>query len=123
MSEDQTLLLGLIAGSTILLGLPVGRLRTPRPGLRQLLNAVTVGILLFLVWDVLSQAYEPLAGALRARHDGTGALAPVLGFAALVLAGWTAGLTTLVLYERWLAGRTRRTSFGPGAMTPGEVAA
>lgn len=39
MSETQTLLLGFIAGVTILLGLPVGRLRTPRPGLRQFLNA------------------------------------------------------------------------------------
>ena len=53
MSQPQTLLLGFIAGVTILLGLPLGRLRAPRPGLRQFLNAVAIGILLFLIWDVL----------------------------------------------------------------------
>ena len=54
MGIGETLLLGLVAGTTILLGLPVGRLRRPAPQLRTFLNAVAVGILLFLVWDVLS---------------------------------------------------------------------
>jgi hypothetical protein len=53
MSEAQTLLLGFIAGATILLGLPVGKLRAARLGLRQFLNALAIGILLFLIWDVL----------------------------------------------------------------------
>ena len=44
MSESQTLLLGFIAGVTILFGLPIGRMRTPRPGLRQFLNALAIGI-------------------------------------------------------------------------------
>ena len=52
MSETQTLLLGFIAGVTILIGLPLGRVRAPRPGMRQFLNALAVGILLFLIWDV-----------------------------------------------------------------------
>ena len=39
MSEAQTLLLGFVASATILFGLPVGKLRAPRPGLRQFLNA------------------------------------------------------------------------------------
>ena len=43
MSEAQTLLLGFIASATILLGLPVGKLRAPRPGLRQFLNALAIG--------------------------------------------------------------------------------
>jgi len=33
------MLLGFIAGVTILLGLPIGRLRSPAPTLRALLNA------------------------------------------------------------------------------------
>ena len=53
MSETQTLLLGFIAGVTILVGLPLGRVRAPRPGTRQFLSALAIGILLFLVWDVL----------------------------------------------------------------------
>ena len=47
MGLGPTLLLGLIAGVTILLGLPIGRLRRPAPSLRTLLNAVAIGVLLF----------------------------------------------------------------------------
>jgi ZIP family zinc transporter len=122
MSELQTLLLGAIAGVTILLGLPLGRMRAPRPGLRQFLNALAVGILLFLVWDVLTHAYEPLDGALGRLHDGTAGIGPVLGYAVLFLCGICAGLMSLVYYERWMAkARTRR--FGPGTMAPGELKA
>src|SRR5690349_7901175 len=59
MSLPMTLLLGFIAGVTILLGLPVGRMRKPAPSMRLLLNAIAVGVLVFLVWDVLSEAWAP----------------------------------------------------------------
>ena len=102
MSEAQTLLLGLIAGGTIVLGLPMGKLRSPRPGLAQFLNAVAIGILLFLIWDVLSAAYGPLDTALGNLHDGGGGFGPVFGYGALFLAGIAVGLLSLVYYERWL---------------------
>ena len=79
MSETRTLVLGAIAGMTILLGMPLGRMKAPRPTLRQLLNAVAIGILLFLLWDVLSGAWEPLDAALNDVHHHTGGLAPVFG--------------------------------------------
>lgn len=123
MSEAQTLILGLIAGATILLGLPVGRLRTPHQTLRRFLNALAVGILLFLVWDVLTHAYAPLDGALAALRDHNGGLVPVLGYGSLFLAGLASGLMSLVWYERWLSRRGRPPAYGPGAMTPGELAA
>src|SRR5207302_3944219 len=114
MSEAQTLLLGLIAGGTIVLGLPVGKLRSPRPGLRQFLNGLAIGILLFLVWDVLSHAFEPIDTALSNLHDLKGGLAPVMGYGALFLAGIGLGLMGLVYYERFLA--RRPNPYGPGAM-------
>ena len=123
MSQPQTLLLGFIAGVTILLGLPLGRLRAPRPGLRQFLNALAIGILLFLIWDVLVHAYEPLDTALGHLHDRTAGIGPVLGYGTLFLLGISAGLLSLVYYERWLAGRGRPRSFGPGTMAPGELTA
>jgi len=123
MSEPQTLLLGFIAGGTILLGLPLGRLRAPRPGLRQFLNALAIGILLFLFWDVLANAFEPVDTALGNLHDGTAGFGPVFGYGALFLLGIGAGLLSLVYYERWLAGRKRPERFGPGAMTRGELTA
>ncbi len=123
MTEAQTLLLGFIAGVTILLGLPAGRLRTPRPGLRQFLNALAIGILLFLIWDVLVHAYAPLDTALRRLHEGTAGIGPVFGYGALFILGISAGLLSLVYYERWLAARARPKRFGPGAMAPGELTA
>lgn len=48
MSLSTTLLLGFIAGITIIIGLPIGRLRNPAPGLRVFLNATAVGVLMFL---------------------------------------------------------------------------
>jgi zinc transporter, ZIP family len=129
MSETQTLLLGFIAGVTILAGLPLGRVRAPRPGTRQFLNALAVGVLLFLIWDVLVHAYEPLDTALGRLHDETAEIGPVLGYGVLFLGGITVGLGSLVYYERWLAGRARPArrprpaGFGPGAMAPGELSA
>jgi ZIP family zinc transporter len=123
MSESQTLLLGFIAGVTILAGLPLGRMRAPRPGTRQFLNALAVGVLLFLLWDVLAHAWEPVDSALASLHDGKGGIGPVAGYAVLFLGGITVGLGSLVLYERWLAARTRPRNFGPGTMAPGELSA
>src|SRR5260370_6789742 len=123
MSQTQTLLLGSIAGVTILLGLPLGRMLAPRPGLRLFLNAVAIGILLFLIWDVLVHAYAPLDAALGRLHGGTAGIGPVLGYAVLFLLGISVGLLSLVYYERWLTGQSARTKFGPGAMAPGALTA
>jgi ZIP family zinc transporter len=121
---SKTLLLGFIAGATILLGLPVGRLRRPAPALRLTLNALAIGILLFLIWDVLTHAWEPIDGALGKVHDHSGGLAPVFGYGALFAGGLAVGLGSLVAYEVWMgrgaaAGAKR---FGPGAASAAELA-
>ena len=56
MSTGQTLLLGAIAGITIFIGLPVARMRNVPANVRTMLAAVATGILLFLLWDVLTHA-------------------------------------------------------------------
>jgi zinc transporter, ZIP family len=121
VSLPSTLLMGLIAGGTILIGLPVGRLRSPAPSLRVFLNATAVGILLFLVWDVLSAAWEPIDASLGSIHDGDGGLGKALGYGAIGIAGLVAGLVPLVYYEGWIArsGRRSERAAGPGAMTVG----
>jgi zinc transporter, ZIP family len=121
VSLGTTLLLGFIAGVTILLGLPLGRLRRPAPGLRAFLNAVAVGILLFLVWDVLSAAWEPIDSALGQVHDGHGGAWTATGYGLIFAAGLAAGLLGLVAYERWMSSRAAR--FGPGSMRAGELSA
>src|SRR6266540_1796720 len=119
MNETQTLALGFIAGATILLGLPLGRLRAPRPGLSQFLNALAIGILTFLLWDVLAHAWEPIDRSLTSVHEGDGGAWAVIAYAALFLCGLGIGLMSLARYEAWLAGRAPPTRFGPGTMAVG----
>ncbi len=123
MSLASTTLLGFIAGVTILIGLPVGRMQAA-PTLRLVLNGVAVGILVFLVWDVLSAAWEPIDQALGSVHAGDGGLATAVGYGLLAVAGLSIGLLSLVAYERWMARRVTRAQarpFGPGAMRVGEL--
>jgi ZIP family zinc transporter len=120
MGLGPTLLLGLVAGGTILLGMPIGRVRRPAPRMRLLLNAVAVGVLLFLVWDVLSAAWEPIDAALGGLHSGHGGLGSAVGYGALFAGGLSIGLLSLVGYERWMGraaarAAARPTHFGPGA--------
>lgn len=120
MSSSQIALLGAIAGFTIYLGLPLGRLRKPAPRLKAMLNAVAIGILIFLVWDVLAHAWEPVDGALS-DHDWR----PALGNGLVLAAGLTAGLAGLVYYDRWAAARRANTAgrpAGPGAASATELA-
>lgn len=117
MSGSKIALLGAIAGLTIFLGLPLGRLRNPAPRLKAALNAVAIGILLFLLWDVLGQAWEPTDAALSDHHWGKAAVS------GLVLAiGLAIGLVGLVRYDRWMAGRNApRKPDGPGAAAATEL--
>lgn len=114
---SQTLLLGLIAGVTILFGLPVGRMRRPAPTLRLVLNALATGVLLFLLWDVTTAAWEPVDEALGKLHENSGGLAPVFGYGGLFAAGLIVGLGSLVAYEVWMS-RTTARAYRP-AVVPG----
>jgi ZIP family zinc transporter len=123
----QTLILGFIAGVTILLGLPLGRIRSPRhsrttPAMRVFLNATSIGILIFIMWDVLNQSWEMVAATLSKINNSDGGMAPVAGFGALLFAGLGVGLLTLALYERWLAKEGNPAPLlGPGAMAADEL--
>jgi len=103
MSSTQILFLGGVAGATIFLGLPLGRMKTVRPPVVSFLSAMATGILLFLLWDVLSAAVEPVEEALTEGNDGR-----FLWLAFLLGGGFAVGLLSLGLYDGWL--RKRRTA-------------
>lgn len=124
MNLSTTLVLGFIAGVTIVLGLPIGRMRRPAPSLRVVLNATAVGVLMFLFWDVLSAAWEPIDTALVSVHEhGTG-YGSAFGYGSLFAGGLAVGLLGLVAYERYIArssvNRGRGGRGGPGAMAVAE---
>ncbi|MFD4413574.1 ZIP family metal transporter [Streptomyces sp. NPDC058466] len=119
MSSANITLLGAIAGFTIYLGLPIGRLRTPTPRLKAGLNAVAIGILVFLVWDVLTHAWEPVDEALSKHEWGT-----VTSGGGTLAAGLTIGLAGLVHYDSWISRRrdSAERPSGPGAAATAELA-
>jgi zinc transporter, ZIP family len=125
MGMGQTLLLGFIAGVTILIGMPLGRMRRPSEALRVSLNALAVGVLLFLVWDVLTEAWEPIDEGLAAHHESGAGLGSTIGYGVLFALGLAVGLIGLQQYEAWMGRRVRRArqSIGPGAMASQELAA
>ena len=69
MSTPQLLALGALAGFTIFLGLPIGRIRSADTRLKAALSAMATGILLFLLWDVLVHGVEPVEEALNGAVD------------------------------------------------------
>jgi zinc transporter, ZIP family len=112
MSTGHILLLGAIAGATIFLGMPIGRMQLG-PQARAGLSALATGILLFLLWDVLTGAVDPIESALDARHWGR-----FSWLAALGAAGFALGLLSLVYYSDWMRSRSARRAtplVGPGA--------
>lgn len=114
MGLGTTILLGGIAGITVLVGLPVARLRSLSRTAQGFLNALATGILLFLLWDVLSKAGEPVGLALAAVHRGQ--VGPFAALALLFAGGIAAGLLTLVYVNPRLTGRLHRER---GAMPSG----
>jgi ZIP family zinc transporter len=110
MSTANTLILGAIAGFTIFVGLPMGRVRTDSHALRASLSAFATGILVFLFWDVVSHGVAPVDTHLEA-HKWAG----FVGYAALLGAGFTVGMMSLVYYDAWLKGKRATPLVGPGA--------
>jgi ZIP family zinc transporter len=121
MSTTKLLILGAIAGSTVFVGLPLGRLSRPMPRTRSALNAVAIGILLFLLWDVLSHANVPVETALTAASTGEGTWARFAWLATVFTVGVGLGLLSLVYYDRRLAQRGGSLSLGPGAAAAVEL--
>jgi len=110
---SQIAILGAFAGLTIFIGLPLGRVRARMPRTKAFLNALAIGILIFLLWDVLTNAWEPTDKALGVHHYAT---AVTYGTVMLVCVG--AGLLGLVYFDRWMKHRAARLRpEGPGAAT------
>jgi ZIP family zinc transporter len=96
----QLLLLGAIAGLTIFLGLPMALLPNVSRMKKGFLNALAMGILVFLITDVLSHAWDPTKLAAVAGFTGKGPVADAAIDLLALFGGLGLGLLGLALYEQ-----------------------
>jgi ZIP family zinc transporter len=120
MSTTQLLVLGALAGFTIFLGLPIGRIKSASIRLKAALSAMATGILLFLLWDVLVHGIEPVEVALKSATDEGGSWVDFARLAVTFAAGATIGLMSLVYYDRWFGRQRGKAMLGPGAASAAE---
>jgi len=96
----QLLLLGAIAGLTIFLGLPMALLPNVSRMKKGFLNALAMGILVFLITDVLSAAWQPTKLAAVAGYTGKGPVTDAVIDLLALFGGLGLGLLGLALYEQ-----------------------
>ena len=117
MSFGETVLLGALAGATIFLSLPFGRLKLLNDRARVALAMFAVGVLAFLLVDVFEHALAIAEHAVEGYEEGEGSLAKAIGFPTMLAGGFALGCAGLAMVER----RMRR-SVDPPRMAGGSDA-
>jgi len=120
VSSAEVILLGAIAGATIFIGLPVGRIRGLSVPMRSFLNAASAGVLVFLLVETISHGFEPVEVAVEeSQWDEFAARGLIF------LSAFAFGLLGLVYYERWMVRRREAlpqgVPMGPGAASVHEL--
>ena len=123
MSSAQILVLGAVAGFTIFLGLPLGRVQSADARLRAALSGLACGILLFLLYDVLAHGVGPVEESLEEAVAEGGSWGEFVGLVGLMGAGLIFGLMSLVYYDRWMKNLPAPDLVGPGAAAVAEYEA
>lgn len=95
----QLISLGAIAGFTIFLGLPLAVLQNVSPKKKGLLNAFALGILIFLIIEVFSHAWEAAEESAVSAFEGKSSIGMGAMDLIALLGGTAIGMISLVLYE------------------------
>jgi len=118
LSFGTTTLLGAFAGLTIFLGLPIARARRLAPSVVGALNAIAIGILVYLIVEIAGSATTPLLRALSGWHNGaTGHGAPTSLPVAMLIA-YVGGLLVGLVGLGALAARFTKAGASAGAEKP-----
>ena len=96
--------LGLVAGGTIFLSLPVARLGNLSVKTKGFLNAISTGILIFLLVEITGHILEQIEDLLLASTEGRHTLPDVFKFGGVLFAGFSIGLLGLVYFENKFLG-------------------
>ena len=121
MTGWQTTALGAIAGGTIFLGLPLGRVGRVSDRMRAFLSTLSAGILLFIFWDVVAGASEVVDSSLARARDG-GSFGPLLTNMVMLAAGLAAGALGLAWIERRMHRRRPLAPMAGGAVADAAIA-
>jgi ZIP family zinc transporter len=119
MNFAETVALGGVAGLTIFIGLPLGRLKILDQRMRVCLAMFSIGILAFIFMDVTKHGEEILETALDHYKAHTASFGHLLGLFALLSLGFTLGTSGISAIERRL--RPNRTA--PAPLAGGEATA
>jgi ZIP family zinc transporter len=115
MSFAETAALGAIAGLTIYIGLPLGRMERVGVRLRVGLAMFSVGILAFIFMDVTTHAQGIVSDVLTSFKDHHSSFGHLLGLFALLGVGFTVGLAGISALERYMRGRSAPPPIAGGA--------
>jgi ZIP family zinc transporter len=96
MGFAQTVILGAIAGLTIYLGLPLGRIRKISANTRTFLSMTSAGILLFLLLDIFTKLSEPIEAAITGSRNYT----EFFVLMAIFILGFGFGLLGLIAFDQ-----------------------
>jgi ZIP family zinc transporter len=100
VSFTETVALGALAGFTIFLSLPFGRLSSLGSRARVALAMFAVGVLAFLFVDVLEHAFGIVEGGVQGYKDGKSSLGHAVWLTVLLGAGFALGSAGLGVVER-----------------------
>ncbi len=118
LSFITTALLGAFAGLTIFLGLPIARARKLSPDVVAALNALAIGILVYLIVEIAGNATTPLVGALANWQRGTSGHGVPSPVPIAMLTAYVAGLLVGLVGLGTLAGRFVRSATSSGTEKP-----
>ncbi len=116
MSTGAIIVLGAFAGLTIYLGLPLAFLEKAPQKLKTFCNMLATGILVFLFYDVIGKASEPIEEAITSvqAHQASGGTLAVEVL--LLILGVLVGLLGLVYFNKYVMARykPRKARPAPG---------
>ena len=107
MMDWTHLALGFLAGATIVLGLPVARLKSVSAKTKALLNAISTGVLIFLLVEITGHLLEEIEELIEHAVEHGESLAGALRYGGLFVIGFSAGLLGLVWFERRFLGSAK----------------
>ena len=115
MSFGETVLLGALAGFTIYLGLPFGRIELVSQRARVALAMFSVGVLAFLFAEVLVHGVEIVEHTFEKLGEGEGSLGRATLYSLMLGGGFALGSAGLALVEGWIRPRRKPPPIAGGA--------